>query len=212
MIGPSFPPLRVVPHQFAIADLCAGHVVLDFINTAAGLNRDPRDWIDSYARLVAWAELARICDLELAHELLARARVDPAEGQDALARARRLRSALYTLVHAGRESVRAPDHALWELQRWCRLGGSSLELRLDAEGALHSSLKSCGLHLIGVSIALAAADLLSRPIGEQVGVCAGRNCGWVFLDASKSRRRRWCDMKTCGNAAKASRHYHRSRQ
>ena len=212
MMGPSFPPLRVVPHQFAIADLCAGHVVLDFINTAAGLNHDPRDWIDSYARLVSWAELAGICDPDLAYKLVMCDHDDPAGGQDALARARRLRSALYALVHAGREGVRAPDHAILELQHWCRMGGSCLELRLDEKGALHSSLQSCGLHLIGVSIALAAADLLSRPIGGQLGTCAGRNCGWIFLDKSKSRRRRWCDMKTCGNAAKASRHYHRSRK
>jgi predicted RNA-binding Zn ribbon-like protein len=65
--------------------------------------------------------------------------------------------------------------------------------------------------VIGVAVALGAAELLSRALDGQLGVCAGRNCGWVFFDKSKSRRRRWCDMKTCGNAAKASRHYHRKR-
>ncbi len=210
MIAPTLPPLRVVPHQFSTDDLCAGHVVLDFINTAAGLNRDPRDWIDGYACLVEWAELAGICDAGHARELTALDRMDPAGGQAALVQARLLRSALYELVHAGGGGVRPPDHSIEELQRWCRRGGSAVELRWEADSALRSSLRSCGLHVIGVTIALGAADLLSRPLDGRLGVCAGRNCGWVFLDTSKSRRRRWCDMKTCGNAAKASRHYHRN--
>lgn len=211
MIAPTLPPLRVVPHQFSPDDLCAGHVALDFINTAAGLNRDPRDWIDSYARVVEWAGMAGVCDASLARELTALDRTDPAEGQDALAQTRLLRSALYELVHAGREGVRPPNHAIEELQRWCRRGGSALKLSWEADGAMRTSLRSCGLHVIGVTIALAATDLLSRPLDGRLGVCAGRNCGWVFLDTSKSRRRRWCDMKTCGNAAKASRHYYRNR-
>lgn len=211
MIAPMLPPLRVVPHQFSSDDLCAGHVVLDFINTAAGLNCDPRDWLDSYARLAGWAELAGVCEAGLAGDLSLLDRANPADGEDALAQARLLRSVLYELIHAGREGVHPPDDAIEELQRWYRRGGSAVELRWDAGGTLRSSLRSCGLHVIGVAIALAAVDLLSRPFDRQLGVCAGRNCGWVFLDTSKSRRRRWCDMKTCGNAAKASRRYARHR-
>jgi predicted RNA-binding Zn ribbon-like protein len=209
MIAPMLPPLRVVPHQFSPDDLCAGHVVLDFINTAAGLNRDPRDWLDGYARLVGWAELAGVCDAGLARALTDLDRANPAGGEDALTQVRLLRSALYELVHAGIEGVHPANHAIKELQRWCRRGGSVVELRLEADGTLQRSLLSCGLHVIGVTIALAAADLFSRPLEGQLGVCAGRNCGWAFVDGSKSRRRRWCDMKTCGNAAKASRYYHR---
>lgn len=209
MIARTLPPLRVVSHQFTLDDLCAGHVVLDFVNTAAGLNRDPRDWVDSYARLVEWAALAGICDAELRQTLIALDREDPVSGHDALKRARLLRSALYELVHGDRDRVCLRDPAVEELQRWCRLGGAALRLRWDRDGALRKSLVSCGLHVIGVVIALAASELLSRPLDGRLGVCAGRNCGWVFLDTSKSRRRRWCDMKTCGNAAKASRHYQR---
>ena len=65
---------------------------VDFINTAAGLNRDPRDWLDGYARLVEWAELAGVCDAALAGDLTALDHVDPAGGQDALVQARLLRS------------------------------------------------------------------------------------------------------------------------
>jgi len=36
-------------------------------------------------------------------------------------------------------------------------------------------------------------------------MCAADDCAWVFLDTSKNHSRRWCDMKACGNRAKARR-------
>jgi len=211
MTSHELPRLRVVPHEFTAADLCGGHVVLDFLNTAAGLNRDPRDWLDGYARLVGWAALAGICGAALRRELIAQDLASPRRGQFALARIRLLRSALYALIHSIRDGIQPRTVAIEELQRWCRRGGAALQLRWHHDGSLRTSLESCGLDLIGVTIARAAVELLSRPLVGQLGVCAGRNCGWLFLDTSKSRRRRWCDMKTCGNAAKASRHYRRQR-
>jgi predicted RNA-binding Zn ribbon-like protein len=45
-------------------------------------------------------------------------------------------------------------------------------------------------------------------LGELVRVrrCADAGCTRVFHDESKNGRRRWCDMKSCGNRAKAARH------
>jgi predicted RNA-binding Zn ribbon-like protein len=205
------PPLRVTPHVFTAADLCGGHVVLDLVNTAAGLNRDPRDWLDGYPRLVGWAVLAGLVGADDGERLLALARQDPAGAGEALARVRELRAALYALVHAGREGVEPPADAVAGLERWCRRAGAALTLRGGPDGAVGRSFAAAGLDLVAVLAALAAADFLSAPLAGRVGLCGGRNCGWVFLDTSRSRRRRWCDMKTCGNAAKASRHYHRSR-
>lgn len=44
----------------------------------------------------------------------------------------------------------------------------------------------------------------------RVKLCPGDSCGWLFLDETRNRRRRWCSMETCGNRAKARRHYERS--
>jgi len=45
---------------------------------------------------------------------------------------------------------------------------------------------------------------------ERLRVCANDMCRWVFYDESRAGQRRWCDMTTCGNRAKAARH--RARQ
>jgi predicted RNA-binding Zn ribbon-like protein len=54
-----------------------------------------------------------------------------------------------------------------------------------------------------------AAELLTSDEREQVRECAGSACTWLFLDRSRNRSRRWCSMQTCGNRAKARRHYGR---
>ena len=56
-----------------------------------------------------------------------------------------------------------------------------------------------------------AADLLVDPRRRRVRACANDECRWVFLDDSKSGNRRWCAMSSCGNRAKARRHYQRHR-
>jgi predicted RNA-binding Zn ribbon-like protein len=43
----------------------------------------------------------------------------------------------------------------------------------------------------------------------RVRLCPGRNCGWLFLDASG--RRRWCSMSACGSREKMRRMYERRR-
>lgn len=64
----------------------------------------------------------------------------------------------------------------------------------------------------------ATARSALRLMGEcQAGTDGGRlkicgNCGWLFMDRSRNRSRVWCDMRVCGNRAKASRHYYRHRE
>jgi len=43
-------------------------------------------------------------------------------------------------------------------------------------------------------------DELSR-----VRECANQECHWLFVDRSRNRSRRWCDMAICGNVMKVRR-------
>ena len=62
-----------------------------------------------------------------------------------------------------------------------------------------------------LDIAAVAVDLFSRDL-DRVHRCADAACELMFLDVSKSGRRRWCDMATCGNRAKAAAHHARTKQ
>ncbi|GGJ37281.1 CGNR zinc finger domain-containing protein [Streptomyces brasiliensis] len=46
---------------------------------------------------------------------------------------------------------------------------------------------------------------------DRIRSCASDTCVLHFFDTSRNGTRRWCSMAGCGNRAKASRHYARSR-
>jgi predicted RNA-binding Zn ribbon-like protein len=58
-------------------------------------------------------------------------------------------------------------------------------------------------------VARSAAELLTSKELTSVRECAGYDCGRLFMDGTKNRSRRWCDMASCGNRAKGRRHYER---
>jgi predicted RNA-binding Zn ribbon-like protein len=57
-----------------------------------------------------------------------------------------------------------------------------------------------------------AGDLMAGADHARIRRCGNDKCLWLFMDASKGGTRRWCDMASCGNRAKAQRHYLKSRQ
>ena len=57
-----------------------------------------------------------------------------------------------------------------------------------------------------------AGDLLASGKLAKVRRCANPECLYLFLDDSRAGKRRWCTMSSCGNRAKAKRHYHKSKQ
>jgi predicted RNA-binding Zn ribbon-like protein len=65
--------------------------------------------------------------------------------------------------------------------------------------------------LIG-TLARSALELLLSEDRHALRVCPGERCGWMFLDRTRGRTRRWCRMETCGNRAKAKAHYRRRRE
>lgn len=52
--------------------------------------------------------------------------------------------------------------------------------------------------------AWSAAQLLTGEERHRLKCCDG--CGRLFLDRSRNRSRRWCEMEACGNRAKVRRH------
>ena len=62
-------------------------------------------------------------------------------------------------------------------------------------------------------VVMAAARLLTAPETlARIRRCDAENCRWFFVDRSKNRSRRWCDMQVCGNRAKAREYYRQHRR
>lgn len=62
-----------------------------------------------------------------------------------------------------------------------------------------------------IPVVESAAEALVNGELERVRRCADGRCPRVFFDSTRNGRRRWCDMATCGNRAKAARFRARER-
>lgn len=61
-------------------------------------------------------------------------------------------------------------------------------------------------------VALAAAELLATGDFDLVRACESEDCVLHFYDRTRSHRRRWCSMATCGNRHKVATFRERQRQ
>jgi predicted RNA-binding Zn ribbon-like protein len=106
-----------------------------------------------------------------------------------------------------------PDDALPRLEKHWKDAVAHARLSL-AGGHIcpQLSVETSGLGYLHDELALRSFEVLQTLPLERTRICPGARCGWLFIDHSKGGQRRWCDMATCGNAAKSRRHYQRKRQ
>jgi predicted RNA-binding Zn ribbon-like protein len=200
-------------HEFAARDFIGGDAALDFINTVTGRDQEPRDWLDSYARLLEWATLARLLPEKNLRALTKKLHNEPAAAARALSRAKELREELFALVSAVASGNAPSRKALAALRKYWLAGVEAHELRFENGRVLASiSDGAADFDLIAAVIAHRMIEhVMPQPI-DRLRICSGANCSWVFIDSSKAGRRRWCDMAVCGNVAKSQRFYARTRK
>jgi predicted RNA-binding Zn ribbon-like protein len=194
-------------------NLIGGALCLDFVNTV-----DPRhtpgrrEYLDDYASLVAWGGHAGAIDAGQSERLREAAASDPAEAERVLARTIRLREALYPLFSRAARGQPPEPGDLGVLQAELTRALPHLRVAWSPSGfAREWKQDSSALDQVLWPVAWSAAELLVHGPLDRMRECPGQgNCGWLFLDLSKNASRRWCDMRVCGNRAKARRHYARA--
>jgi predicted RNA-binding Zn ribbon-like protein len=61
-------------------------------------------------------------------------------------------------------------------------------------------------------VARDAIYVLGGPPAARLKRCEGSRCSLVFVDTSRSGRRRWCSMDRCGNRSKVAAHRRRRKE
>src|SRR5690349_21132739 len=154
------------------------------------------------AALVAWAHAVGLLDPAEAAAVAAAG----AEALDAeAARARGLRDDLYAVLDAHVAGEPSPAPALAGVQ--AAYTDAVSHARPRAVLPLTWDVPALDERAAGRRLALAAADLLTSADLPRVGRCENPPCGWLFVDRTRSRTRRWCTSEGCGNRDRAKRHY-----
>jgi len=179
---------------------------LDFVNCEQGLRRF--DALRDFESLVRWLEAASVLDAERAGGIRRRAQQQPAGAAAALVDSRRVRSALRSLAERGPASERIRSDGLAEINRVLGRSAGTRRVEVRGDGTYIRSFVPVGDAFAGLVIPIveSAADALILGELSRVRRCADGRCQRVFFDNTKNGRRRWCDMATCGNRAKAARH------
>src|SRR4029453_13434295 len=123
--------VRVESHEFSTGDLIGGDAALDFINTVTGRDQLPRDWLDSYARLLDWAALVHLLPKKILRALAKKAEKEPTAAAMALARAKKLRETLFALVTGIVSGIAPPKTPLPLLRQHWIASINAHELRFD---------------------------------------------------------------------------------
>jgi predicted RNA-binding Zn ribbon-like protein len=196
-MSPAEPP-RELP-------IVGGHLALDFANTVDDpLGPARHDHAATYADLIHWSRRVGTLDEERAAQLRRAAEHAPGAAQAVVQRAHELREVLNDLFGAvvdGADDVPA---------RWTRLRPFAADAvaaaALDSGAGPHrwSWPGATDLGVVLHPVAAAAADLLVSSELGRVKRCA--RCPWLYVDQSKNRSRRWCDMADCGTAEKMGRY------
>lgn len=185
-------------------------VSLDFINTLwRRRSADRTELLVDYEALLDFAELSGLTSPDGRRRLSLEAESEPEIARKVLDEAISLREALYRIFSAiARGEAAGPDD-LEIVESWtgraCHRGSlvaknGHYEWGFDALDDLRLPLWP---------IAIESVELLRSAILSKVRECAAEDCGWMFLDKSRNQSRRWCNMASCGNRAKAARYRQR---
>ncbi len=196
------------------ATLLGGALCLDLANTVDYRSTERQyDWLSSYTALVQWGNHAGILGEGTARELSAAAGRHPEAAAAVLTRALDLREAIYRVFAA---IAHGQPPAVDDLDALSGAWADALphgRLRDTATGfdwqwPEEVVALDCPLW----PVAQSAVTLLTTQDLTRVKMCASTDgCGWLFLDTTRNRSRQWCDIATCGNRARARRHYARTK-
>lgn len=196
-----------------VFDLSGGALCLDFANTIGDRPSGLNERLASYTDLLSWGRQAGTIDTVLAGRLERRAKRHGSQAADVFEKAIALRECLYRIFSAVAAGHRPAVRDLTTLNDALT---RVFPYRRVVEGedgfAWEWSGPPTALERVLWPVLQSAAELLTSNEIHQVRECNSDRCTWLFIDRSRTHRRRWCDMKTCGNRAKARRHYQRTRQ
>jgi predicted RNA-binding Zn ribbon-like protein len=191
-----------------------GDPSIDFVNTVDDrLAESPSDRLASYDDLLDWCEQAGLVRSEVLASLRRAASEREQDTARALRRARSFRERLYRILAATAAGDPPDGKDLDAITASARKAAarSRLERRDGGFAWILDEVKGRELDRPIWELARAAVALLTSESLQRVRQCADETCGWLFIDRSRNRSRRWCDMSSCGNRAKARRNYARKK-
>jgi predicted RNA-binding Zn ribbon-like protein len=202
--------MNISPYISKLPSL-GGDLSLDFVNSVHDRHEEPlRNLLQNYLDLVTWIHSADAINNSQKESLLKKGWENQTKANQVYKDAIQLREALYDLFinMINREDVSPVNMQM--INQWLSRAFSNLELtRLNSHFVLDWNDENFELESVIWPIIRSFSDLITSEDRKRIKQCG--NCGYLFVDNSKNRSRRWCSMEICGNRVKARRHARKAR-
>src|SRR5262245_10126006 len=185
-------------------DLIGNELALDFVNTSSGrASPSYQEHLRDFDTLMQWVEHARVIapsDCAFVRETLAKR---PKMPRAIFRRVLEVRELIWMIATALAEQRPISDTLRAELTAAHAesLRCAEMKMRDGAYIWTWDARRKVLAAILG-PITLSGLTLLMEKELSRTKRCAGMECGWLFLDTTKNNRRRWCEMRVCGNRAK----------
>lgn len=173
----------------------ASNLAIDFINTQFGVGEARQECLDDDSSVIAWLQQADVLSkygeipppgiVQLARELRDNMR-------NLLISAQQGRAADPSVVNHVLERGYPIEKIEWQ-PRELVFQKKNYQRNMESESLLQP-------------VAQAFVQLLTEEDLQLVKECEASDCVLLFHDQTKSHRRRWCSMASCGNRMKAAAH------
>jgi predicted RNA-binding Zn ribbon-like protein len=184
--------------------------IIDYTNTVDWRGKEePTEYINNYQDLLKWATLTGVISETYSQNMLKAAQNNLRKAEEVYKRALAFREAAYN-TFTNRADVR-PANTIDEATISEESKVMFQHLTLDLNSQKVELRDSNDLEYILWALVKDFVDLVTSDDALRVKRCASDECGWLFIDHSKNKSRKWCDMRGCGNRAKARRYYKRQK-
>ena len=189
-----------------------GHPALDFVNTVSHRihKADALDRFDSIEKISSWLVFQSLLNdqqsITLQDSLIKQR--DKLEFVRSISKVRKQAGLIFDSIAENKQIpadmmaqvLSVSSHSAIQIDKIAKL----------PDQASVFSLPSINAKSIRALFGLMIIDGVFRLPANRIHACP--RCGWLFYDRSKGGRRKWCDMKACGNREKVAKHYLRQRQ
>ncbi len=188
-----------------------GDPALDLVNTVDWTSRGPvEERLRTYQQVTRWAEGAGVLGAAAGRRLRRVAAQRPQRAAAAVEYAHQAREVFRDLFGAIARGE-SPGAALPRFNRLLADAMERLEVAPEAGARGHAGYEwgwrgqDSDPRAVLWPVIWSAARLLQSDELENVRVCDGDDCGWMYVDRSRNGFRRWCQMRTCGTREKTRR-------
>jgi len=214
MSAPRRGKIVLTPSRADSLDLVGGELAWDFTNTSSGRGSAAHlEHLRDFDTLMRWVEHARIMPPSDCAHARAELTGHPRRSRRIFERVIQVRELIWTIGTALAEQRTVSGTLLQSLSATHaeNLGHAEMKMRLGSYIWVWDPRRDIRAAILG-PITLSALTLVMEKDLLRTRRCAGQDCGWLFFDSTKNNRRRWCDMRVCGNRAKVRAVRDRQRQ